>query len=55
MPLEQPAAPSPRPAPTLTDRPHCLDCPDCAGTCWSVIELCHLPEMILHSPRKPRA
>ena len=44
-----------RPAPTLTDRPQCLDCPECQGTCWSIVELSHLPETILHSPRKPRA
>lgn len=32
----------------------CLQCPDCAGTCWSILELDRLPEWVLH-PRNPRA
>jgi len=37
------------------DRPACLDCPMCAGLCWSLAELDRLPEVVLHSDRTVRA
>ncbi|WP_334191560.1 hypothetical protein [Pararhodobacter sp.] len=32
----------------------CLGCADCAGLCWSLLELSRLPETVLH-PRTNRA
>lgn len=40
-----------RPVPRLAERLACLDCPDCAGTCWSVVELARVPEAVLHPTR----
>lgn len=54
MPTERPRMDAARPARPPALSPLCLDCPDCAGWCWSVIELDRLPEMVLH-PRTRRA
>ncbi|WP_461470013.1 hypothetical protein [Pararhodobacter sp.] len=43
------------PAPIPLDRRAlCLDCPQCAGLCWSLAELERLPETILNSQRTAR-
>ncbi|MFN4099629.1 MAG: hypothetical protein ACK4GT_07620 [Pararhodobacter sp.] len=36
------------------ERPRCLGCADCTGTCWSLLELDLLPDTVLH-PRTRRA
>jgi hypothetical protein len=54
MPIERRALAT-EPADIPTDhRALCLDCPSCAGLCWSLAELERLPETILNSQRTAR-
>jgi len=39
--------------PARTRPAACLDCPDCAGTCWEAVAMRLIPETVLHS-REPR-
>ncbi|PTX01601.1 hypothetical protein [Pararhodobacter aggregans] len=51
MPVERSALQAPRPP---RSDAACLGCADCAGLCWSLLELSRLPETVLH-PRTHRA
>ena len=44
-----------RPSHAKVDRATCLDCAACVGTGWSLSELIHLPDTILHNRGTARA
>jgi len=37
--------------PTRPDKGACLNCPDCAGLCWSILELSRVPDQVLRPNR----
>jgi hypothetical protein len=51
MPIERTVIDTARRQSRRDDIEPCLGCPDCGGTCWSVIELDLLPRMVLHPNR----